>query len=241
MEILIIIQARMGSTRLPGKVLKPLGASTVINYVVSRCKQIQKTLGIIVATSTLKQDDQIEEWCKKHDITCYRGSESDVLSRYYHCAKQYNPDYVIRVTADCPFIDYNFANQIINRMEKNPADIVIVHGHLPRGLVVEMIAFAALEFIYKYGYETRHREHVTYYAYEHPSKFKHTKVIAPSFLNHPELRITLDTIEDYQMCCVVADYFKGEILIPSRDVVEYLVTHANVANMNAHITQKPVE
>src|SRR5690625_2463196 len=103
MKTIVIIQARMGASRLPGKVLKPLGATDVLTYVTSRCRQIKGIEGVIVATSTLKQDDAIEAWCKENDITVCRGSEDDVLDRYVQCAKKYNPGYVMRVTADCPF------------------------------------------------------------------------------------------------------------------------------------------
>ncbi|MFC0271924.1 cytidylyltransferase domain-containing protein [Metabacillus herbersteinensis] len=241
MKTLIIIQARMGSTRLPGKVLKPLGESVVLDYVISRCKQVSQVEEVIVATSTLKQDDVIINWCKEHDVTCFRGSEDDVLKRYYTCAKPHNPDYIIRVTADCPFVDYHLANQINDAMKKKPADFVIVNGKLPRGLVVEMIAFSALEYMYKHGHKSRYREHVTYYAYEFPEKFNQTEVTAPCSLQHPELRITLDTKEDYQLCVAVADHFYGNKLISSQDVVDYLRAYPEIANKNSHIKQKPVE
>lgn len=240
MKTLIIIQARMGSSRLPGKVLNPLGSTVVLDYVVSRCRQIDHVEDVIVATSTLQQDEAILEWCKNNGVSCFRGSEDDVLSRYYECAKPYSPDFVIRVTADCPFVDYHLANDIISAMLENPTDIAIVNGELPRGLVVEMISFKALEYIQKHGHESRHREHVTYYAYEFPMEFTRTFVEVPLPKQVPQLRITLDTEEDYELCQQVARAFKENKLVSSQEVIRFLIDHPEVASLNAHILQKPV-
>ncbi|WP_461201887.1 cytidylyltransferase domain-containing protein [Anoxybacillus sp. TBDG-1] len=240
MKTIIIIQARMGSSRLPGKVLMPLGNTVVLDYVVSRCKQVHDIDDVIVATSTLEQDDAIVQWCEQHRVTCFRGSEEDVLSRYYECAKRYEPDYVIRVTADCPFVDYDFANDIVEAMRKKPADIVIVNGQLPRGFVVEMVSFAALTYMHTHGQENRHREHVTYYAYEFSDQFQQEVIEAPKTMQHPHLRVTLDTEEDYALCQAVANYFQGDMLVRAQDVVQFLLDHPEVAKLNAHVQQKPV-
>lgn len=231
----------MGSSRLPGKVLMPLGNSVVLDYVVSRCRQVQPVADVVVATSTLKQDTPIVNWCNDNKVTCFRGSEDDVLARYYGCAKPYQPDYVIRVTADCPFVDYDLANQVVSAMLEKPADLVVVDSPLPRGLVVEMVSYSALEYMHEHGHESRHREHVTYYATEFPDEFKRTLIEAPSTLQHPELRITLDTEEDYQLCTAIADHFNGEKLIPAQTAVDYLLENPDVAQINADIQQKLVK
>lgn len=241
MKTVIIIQARMGSTRLPGKIMKPLGGSVVLDFVVSRCKLVENVDEVIVATSILSQDNAVEQWCLQNNVSCFRGSEDNVLSRYYECALQYKPvDYVIRVTADCPFVDYELANEVITEMKEHPADIVLFNGSLPRGLAVEMISFSALEYIFENGHELRHREHVTYYAYENPQQFKATTLTVPEVKKYPELRITLDTEEDYQLCQAVADHFQGDKLVSSQTVVNFLVEHPEIAKLNAHIQQKQV-
>ncbi|MGG0720043.1 glycosyltransferase family protein [Robertmurraya massiliosenegalensis] len=242
METIMVIQARMGSSRLPGKVLMSLGNSVVLDYVVSRCRQTHGVTEVIVATSTLQQDDPVEQWCDQNSVECYRGSEDDVLSRYYDCSKLYNPDYVIRVTADCPFVDYHLAEKIIESMESSPSDIMDFHGELPRGLIVEMVSSKALEYMYQHGKEDRHREHVTYYAKEskHLSEFKRSLFHIPVALHHPNLRITLDTQEDYELCKQIANHFEGDVLVPSEDVVRFLLDNPDIAQINAHIEQKPV-
>ncbi|MCM3338751.1 glycosyltransferase family protein [Paenibacillus sp. MER TA 81-3] len=238
MKTIIIIQARMGSSRLPGKVLMPLEKHPVLRYVVERCRMVADVDDVIVATSTLPGDDRIADWCVANNVSYFRGSEDDVLARYYECACSFSPDYVIRVTADCPFVDYEMASEIVRTMKRMPSDIVLVQGELPRGLVVEMISFRALRHIYEHGHEPRHREHVTYYAYESPHDFSATTYDAPANRRYPELRITLDTEEDYALCQAVAEHFNGEVGVSAAEVVSYLNEHPKVAAINAHIEQK---
>ncbi len=240
MKTIVIIQARMGSSRLPGKILKPLGKKDVLSYVVERCEKIVGVSDVVVATSTLAQDDIVEEWCKQKDIAYFRGSEEHVLSRYAQAAERYNPDYVIRVTADCPYVDFQLASEMIRRMEESPSDFIKIGGELPRGLAVELFSFTALKYIEKHGKEQRHKEHVTYYAYENNHEFSWSYVALPQGLSHPHLRITLDTEEDYELCQQIAEHFKGDLLVPSEEVVRFLLDHPEIAKINAHIEQKPV-
>lgn len=240
MKTILIIQARMGSTRLPGKILFPLGKSTVLDYVVQRCRQDSRIAEVIVATSTLKQDDPIRDWCASHAVACFSGSENDVLSRYYECAAEYDPDYVIRVTSDCPFIDYSLISGIMELVEQKKCDIVLLGGEPARGLWSEIVSFDTLARINRMGLLPRHREHVTYYAYEFPEQFLAQIYVLPSQLLHPELRITLDTPEDYELLRRIADRFHEDLLVPSDQVVAYLLDHPEISSINAHIQQKPV-
>jgi spore coat polysaccharide biosynthesis protein SpsF len=239
MNVVVIIQARMGSSRLPGKILLPLGDADVLSYVTKRCKKIKGIRDVIVATSVLPQDDAVEQWCLKNGIAFMRGAEEDVLDRYIQCAKEYKPDYVMRVTADCPFVDYEMADEIVMLMEQKLVDIVDIEGELPRGLAVELISYKALLYINEHGKEARHREHVTYYAYENHDEFTRVLYEAPENRCHGSLRITLDTEEDYALCRAVANNF-NDPLVSNVDVIKYLIQHPEVAHLNAHIEQKPV-
>lgn len=242
MKMIAIIQARMGSTRLPGKVLMPLGDSCILNYVVQRCKKIKLLDNLIVATSNLKQDDLLAEWCKSTGVTCYRGSESDVLARYYECANQYHPDYVMRVTSDCPFVDFDLANETIDLMLQQPTDIIINNQQdkLTRGLTTELFSFASLKWMYENTTAKRHREHVTYYAYEHSEHFKYNTLDLSPKLLHPEFRLTVDTPEDYKVCHLLANEIEHSIDRPAQDIVDYLLTRPDIYSINAHVQQKPV-
>lgn len=240
MKTLVIIQARMGSSRLPGKVLMPLGGSCVLDYVVTRCRQVSKAADVIVATSSLVQDDPIVQWCLERGVSYSRGPEADVLARYVEAAKPYQPDYVMRVTGDCPFVDFELANEFLEAMIHEPSDTIAWFGDLPRGLVVELVSYEALLNMNKRGREPRHREHVTYYAREYPDQFATTIVEIPPPLRYPDLRITLDTEEDYALCRAVADAFGGNKLVSSAVIVDYLNRNPEIAALNSHIEQKPV-
>lgn len=239
MKTIVIIQARMGSSRLPGKILKPLGDVDVLKYDIDRCRAIKGVNEVVVATSTLSQDDAIADWCEKHQVGYFRGSEEDVLDRYVQCAKQYKPDYVMRVTSDCPFVDYEIGSEIVELMQKERKDIVLIDGQLPRGLAVELISYEALLYIHKVGLESRHREHVTYYAYEFAEEFKSVTYKVPTNRIAPKLRITLDTEEDYKLIYEIAKHFDNP-LISSANVIQFLKDNPDVAKLNAHIEQKPV-
>ncbi|ETT41086.1 acylneuraminate cytidylyltransferase [Paenibacillus sp. FSL R5-192] len=239
MNFTVIIQARMGSTRLPGKVLMPLGESNVLGYVVSRCREIKHVSQVVVATTTLDHDDEIEKWCSSNDVHCFRGSEEDVLARYHECAKKYSSDYVIRVTSDCPFLDFDLATRMIEVMMASPSDILVCETGLPRGIAVEIISFSALNEVNSIGKEARHREHVTYYAYENLGSFTYVPFKIPPNLKHPHLRITLDTPEDYMLCQAVADNFINTN-VSTAEVIDYLLKTPQVTRYNSHIEQKPV-
>ncbi|WP_338652591.1 glycosyltransferase family protein [Lysinibacillus sp. Y5S-8] len=239
MKTITIIQARMGSTRLPGKVLMPLGEKDVLSFVVARCQKIVGVNEVIVATSQLSQDDVIEDWCIKNEITCFRGSEKDVLDRYVKCAKIYQPNYVMRVTSDCPFVDYEIGSDMLALAKETGVEVIDIIEKLPRGLAVEVISYDALCRIYNVGREERHREHVTYYAYEFQDEFTRVGYKPSVNRQYPNLRITLDTEEDYALCRAVANHFNDE-LVSSAEVVSFLIETPNIANLNAHIEQKPV-
>lgn len=239
MNILVIIQARIGSTRLPGKVLKQLGQRDVLSYVVERCRKIEGIQEVVVATSDLAQDDAIAEWCQEKPVAYYRGSEQNVLSRFIEAAKPYQPDYIMRVTSDCPFVDYEMATDMVKQLNEHPAEIIDITKALPRGLAVELISYAALQRIVNCELAERHREHVTYYAYEYKEQFTRLSYEPPHSIQHEALRVTLDTDEDYALCNAIANHF-NDLLVSSADVVNYLLTHPEVAELNAHIEQKPV-
>jgi spore coat polysaccharide biosynthesis protein SpsF len=239
MKNLLIIQSRMGSTRLPGKVLKPLGATDNMDYVVSRCRAIIGVDEVVVATSTLPGDDALETWCREFGVPCFRGSEQDVLARYYFCAKEYHPDYVIRVTADCPFLDYQLAGDVLKLAVEQKLDYVF-YPPLPHGLVIEPIPFAKLEWMHFNTTEDRHREHVTYYLNEYREQYQTLVWQLPEILCHPELRLTLDTAQDYQLLSKIADHFSHDKLIPTQDVITYLLANPDIASINSTIQQKKV-
>ena len=241
MKTVTIIQARIGSTRLPGKVLLPLGDSDVLAYAVARSRSVPGNDETVVATSVEEPDNAIENWCRGREVPCFRGSEEDVLAWYYECAKAYGADAVIRVTGDCPFVEYRLSRNLIVEMEARQWDYISVAGEVPLGIRPEIISFQALEWIHRHATEPRHREHVTYYAVEYEERMRTAKIEAPADVRHPHLRITIDTPEDYEVCRLAAERFAGDLLVPTPAVLAYLNERPDIAALNANVVLKPVQ
>ncbi|WP_026395937.1 cytidylyltransferase domain-containing protein [Acetobacterium malicum] len=199
MNIGVIIQARMGSTRLPGKVMRELFGKTVLGHVIERVQQAKKIDTIIIATTKDPCDDIIEEEALKYRVKVFRGSEDNVLERYYLAAKKNMLDVVVRVTSDCPLIDPHIMDQLIDIFTNNDFDMVSNSGAdykkrtIPQGFDVEVFSFASLEEAYLNADQLYQREHVTPYIYEHCQKCFFQREL----VDHSNYRWTLDTQEDF--------------------------------------------
>lgn len=242
MNAVVIIQARMGSSRLPGKVLKTLGNFNVLDYVVTRAKMIQGCSDVVIATTTKSEDDVICNWCKRKNVNYFRGSEENVLLRYYECAKKYKADLIVRITSDCPFVDFEAASHFVSSMVSRPdIDLLLLKEEFMLGVDVDIISFSALEFINNAAIEVRHKEHVTYYAFEYPEQFKTYEVTVPVYWSkNKKLRLTIDTGEDYQLCEAIATHFENNKLISTEAIIDFLLERPELSLINSHIQQKPV-
>ena len=221
MKIAAIIQTRTSSTRLPGKVLKELpynSGITCLEQVIRRLKKSKKIDDIVIATTEDKEDNEIVDIAKKEDVKYFRGSKENVLSRYYFAAKKNNIDVVVRITSDCPCIDVDITDLTIDAHINKVADYTSnsLTRTYPHGLDVEVFNFNALEEAYKNATKYYEKEHVTPYIYKNPQKFKINIVKAPKELYASDIRITLDTEEDYALLCAVFDY-----LYPKNESVSY--------------------
>src|SRR5215813_10564723 len=174
LKISAIIQARMGSTRLPGKVLMDIGGRTALARVVARVSRASLVSDVIVATSDLPNDERIVEECNRLGVSCFRGSESDVLDRYYRAAQEFEADVVVRITSDCPVIDPQLVDDAIRVFQLHEADYAsnVIPRTYPRGLDTEVFATQAMAWAWLEAREPYQREHVTPYLYEHPEIFK---------------------------------------------------------------------
>ena len=212
MKIGAIIQARTSSTRFPKKVLKelPYGSGiTVLEQVIRRLKKSKLIDEIIVATTANPEDDLIVGISKKESIKYFRGSEENVLERYYQCAVENKLDIIVRITSDCPCIDWDVVDSIVEEHLRNKADYTsnTLERTFPRGLDVEVVSFEAIEKAYCEASEDFEKEHVCPYIYAtNRENFKIVSVEAPDYLTAPDIRITLDTEEDYALLCAVFDY-----------------------------------
>jgi len=203
-----IIQARMGSKRLPGKVMMKINNKPVLHYVLNQVSHAKKLSKIIVATTTLKQDDVIFNYCKENSFDVYRGHPTDVLDRYYNCTKEYDLDTVVRITADCPFIDYKIIDKCIsffnnpksdyfsNTISKNGKKWTETYNGFPIGFAVEVFSFDALAKAWKNGKKPTDREHVTEYIWQHPQLFKINSLQNNEDLS--KIRLVIDYENDFK-------------------------------------------
>jgi len=232
MKNVAIIQARMGATRLPGKVLMPLGDSCVLDYVVSRCKAIAGMAEVVVATTIKQRDDVIAQWCERQGVPVYRGEEDDVLSRFLGAAAAHKADYILRVTADNPYFEYRLVSEFLAAAADGQADLITTEKGLPVGGAVELVSYEALQRMGAVAKETRHREHVTLYAYEHPEQFQIVSVAVTTPLRQPHLRITLDTEADYARLQAVAAAVSPSKTVPTEEVIAYLLQQPEKLSQN---------
>ena len=160
MRVIAIIQARMSSTRLPGKVLMPLAGQPVLGHVVERIRACQTIADVVVATSSDATDDDIEAWCKSVGVSCYRGSLNDVLDRYYQAGLLHAADAVVRITADCPAIDPTIVDEVVHGYLAGGYEFYGLAGEFPDGLDCTVFAFSALARAWREAALPSEREHV---------------------------------------------------------------------------------
>jgi spore coat polysaccharide biosynthesis protein SpsF len=244
-KIVCIVQARMGSSRLPGKVLKDICGKPMLGWVTVRAGQAQKVDELQVATTINAEDDPIEEFCSSIGIDCYRGSEFDVLDRYYQAACRAKADVVVRLTADCPLIDPSLIDQTIQALLHEKADFAAnrlpppYHRTYPIGLDVEAATLKALETAWKYAAEGYEREHVMPYLYDpaHGMKFV--------VIDHEEdlgaLRWTVDTPEDLEFVRQVARKFECHDDFSWLNVLKLVKDHPEIAKINVDISHKTMK
>jgi spore coat polysaccharide biosynthesis protein SpsF len=218
----IIIQARMGSTRLPGKVLKKIGNKTLLEHIFFRLKYLQHESIVVVATTTSPHDDAIVQLCIDHGMKYFRGSEKDVLERYYQCALENNFQDIVRLTADNPFTDIEELDNLIDLHLKSKSDYCHSFTELPYGVGAEIFTINALENSFRHGKKSNHREHVNEYIQENQDLFMIRVLNVPSSKNHPEIRLTVDTENDYQRACSIVEVIKKDFITTEDAINECL-------------------
>ncbi len=212
MKIGAIIQARTSSTRLPGKVLKTLPYNsnvTVLEQVIRRVKKADSIDEIIVATTVQEDDQAIVDIAKTEDVRWFRGSVENVLERFFLAARENKLDIIVRITSDCPCIDWEIIDTLVKKHLRYKADYTsnTLERTYPHGLDAEVISFQAIEKATKKAKTSFEKEHVTPYIYNtDKNSFRLISHKAPPELTAPDIRITLDTLEDYALLCAVFEY-----------------------------------
>lgn len=242
MTTVAIIQARMSSTRLPGKVLKEAAGRSLLDRMVERVRRASLVDKVVVATTVDPSDDQIEAFCKTLGVDVYRGSLPDVLDRYYRSAILFGADLVVRLTGDCPLIDPGLIDETIRALIDNHADFSCnrlpppFSRTYPIGLDVEVCTFHALEIAWNEAVQKHEREHVLPYLYEVPGRFKVVQIDYREDLG--KLRWTVDTPEDLTLLREVYARFDGHNDFSWLEVLKLFREHPELAEINAGVVHK---
>lgn len=230
-----IVQARMGSSRLPGKVMQKIdGDYTVLDYVIKQLQKSKTLEKILVATTNLIEDDVICKRLSLHSIECYRGSAEDVLDRYYQCAKKYAVSIIVRITADNPLVDPNVVDMVVNEYLHNECDLATntIQRTFPYGTEVEVFSFEALEKAWKNAKMPSEREHVTPFIREPKNRFSLRNIVNAE--DHSHLRYTVDRNEDLQ---VVREIVKNIISRPilTQDIIKLHKKKPEIFEINKNV------
>ena len=241
MKNVAIVQARMGSSRLPGKVLADLGGCTVLSRVVQRLRRAKLLDEIVIATSESAADLPIGIECQRIGVKFFRGSENDVLDRYYQTFRKHSADVIVRITCDCPLIDPEIVDQTIQAFHDAEADYAsnVFPRTFPRGLDTEVFTATALEQAWLNATRAYQREHVTPYMYEHPELFRLESI--RSLVDYSSYRWTLDTPEDMELISSIYSAFDNGGDFEWREVVTLMERRPELAKLNSGVLQKAVQ
>ncbi len=214
----IVIQARMGSHRLPGKILMDLEGKVLLNHILSRLGRISYPVKIVIATSNRKQDDKVELFCRKQNICCFRGDEQNVLKRYYDCAVKYRFDTIIRMTGDNPFPDIEELDRLIIYHLEEKLDFSENFSVLPIGVGMEIMSYSALKKSFGHASLPKHFEHPDEYILDHLMEFRHGTLSVASEKNRPDVRLTVDTVEDFEKACYILQHTHAAYVTTQRAI-----------------------
>lgn len=223
MKIVATIEARMTSSRLPGKVVLPAAGRPMLEQLVRRLRRVPSLSAICLATTVNRQDDQLQELAEKLGIDCYRGSEADVMARVIGAAEKVGADVVVEITADCPMIDPEVIEQTIQLYLSSGCDYAHNLSTYPVGMDTQVYALSTLKKSFGMTNDPLDREHVTRHIRLHPELFSHRELFAPPELAFPELSLTLDEQSDYELLRRIFEHFGDRKPdFSCRDVVDLL-------------------
>ena len=238
-SVTAIIQARMGSTRFPGKSLRPIAGLPLLEHIIIRLKQVPEIDLILLAIPEKESESPLIELAHELKIPVFQGSEEDVLDRFVKAGESVQTEQVIRVCGDNPLIDIPLLRSLIKSHLLDKADYTLPQGPVPLGSSCEVVRFEALKKVNALAESSMYREHVTTWFHEHPSSFKVKHVRPPDYLRDHDFRLTVDTDQDFQ---IMDELFKNLPHSPDsplalNTVIDYLIAHPKTAALNINIPQ----
>ncbi len=234
--ITAIIQARMSSTRLPGKVMMKLCGKSLLEHIIERVSFSSHISQVVVSSTTNPADDPLIDWLDKKGIPFFRGSETDVLNRYYETAKQFKAPHIARITSDDPFKDPGVIDSVANLYFGQSLDFAYNNNppSFAEGLDTEIFSFDALSRAQSNAIDPFEREHVTQYFYRNPALFKQANLLSP--IDYSNLRWTIDTKEDFLMAHTVYKHlYKSDKLFTANDILNLIKSNPEIPLINQRV------
>ncbi|MBL8013218.1 MAG: glycosyltransferase family protein [Candidatus Omnitrophica bacterium] len=238
-KIVATIEARMTSSRLPGKVLMPACGMPMLEILIRRLKKVGQVHEIVVATTINTSDDPVVALAEKMGVGCFRGSEEDVLARVLGAAGQYEADLIVEITGDCPLVDPVIVGQVIDLYLNTPCDYAsnVNPVTFPIGMDAQVFSAELLARADREGKTREDREHVSWYIRNHPH-MKRTNLYAPSQLHWPELGLTLDEMSDYELLKNIVEHFSPNLFFSCKDILDYLRMNPHVLKINQNVARR---
>lgn len=243
MKIIATIEARMASSRLPGKILKDVLGKPMLERMVERVRRSRLVQDIVIATTVDPSDQATEDACRAMGVKCFRGSNDDVLLRVLEAAKTHQADLIVELTGDCPVIDPVLIDEVIQFYLDNDYDYAsnVLGRSFPRGTEVQVFSVKVLDEVNRITQDPADHEHVSLYIYEHPEKYKLGTIAAPPELQRPGVRLTVDLPQDLELIRQIYQrLYPGNPDFGIRDILELLDREPHLAQLNGSIQQKPV-
>ena len=238
MKIVSTIEARMTSSRLPGKALLKVLNKPILHFLVERLKRVNLIEEIILATTTNSQDDELEHFAKYEKIKCYRGSEHDVMTRVLEAAEISNADLIVQITGDCPIIDPDIVEQTVKTYLKNNVDYVNNLNSYPIGMDVQVFSLKILKKSSRMTDDILDREHVTFHIRKNPKIFTCINLVAPQYLRRPELGLTLDEELDFVLLKKIIEHFGDNKIFSCYEAIKFLESRRDLLSINDKVIRK---
>jgi spore coat polysaccharide biosynthesis protein SpsF len=239
-KIVCIIEARMSSSRLPGKVMEKIGNRNSLEHIVHRIRNVEAIDNICIATSTNTEDDKIEKLSRIMGVDCYRGSEEDVLERVLECALFFGATVIVEITGDCPFVDADLTEQYLQIFLQNDLDYLSnnIFPSYPDGFDIQIFRTEALKLSNVHALSQAEREHVTMHIKNNPDLFKVVNIVAPKKYRFPNLSVTLDTREDLEVLRILESKLDDKELNSYQGITSFLISNPSISSINQHIVRK---
>jgi len=244
-RVVATIEGRMTSSRLPGKILMPLAGKPVMAHMIERHRRSKYTDEVVVATTTNSTDDLVVALCEEMRCPYFRGSEADVLGRIVEAGKAHGTDILVQGMADSPLVDWRIVDRLVEMLEEGPFDVTsneFEKEKYPDGFDMRVYRFHALKQLEEEHKEEEYREHAGYQIRNDPARYKRSLLLAEGDMLWPELRLTLDTAEDYELISAVFDeLYPKDPDFSADDVVAFLKGRPELVAINSEIKQKVPE